>query len=165
LGAPELSRSEHRMRRAGGREQGGGSTKHRSYGGGSTGVRRAGGREEGGGSTEHRSYGGGSTGVRRAFGREQGGGSTEHRRYGGPEQGGGSTEHRTEAAARPRTIPRAPDAHGTKSIGGATEAAKHGERERRAREECRCRARRRTPPPETESRIWEPPHGEKRTRE
>jgi hypothetical protein len=126
-------------------------------------------REEGGGSTEHRSYGGGSTGVRRAGGREQGGGSTEHRSYGGPEQGGGSTEHRIEAAARSRTVPRAPDAHGTKSIGGATEAAKHGERERNAAaehgDERRCRARRRTPPPETESRIWEPPHGEERTRE
>jgi hypothetical protein len=101
--------------------------------------------------------------------REEGGGSTEHRSYGGPEQGGGSTEHRIEAAARSRTVPRAPDAHGTKSIGGATEAAKHGERERNAAaehgDERRCRARRRTPPPETESRIWEPPHGEERTRE
>jgi hypothetical protein len=56
--------------------------------------------------------------------------------------GEGPREHQssrggTEAATRPRTLPRAPDAHGTKSIGGAMEAAKHGERERK-------------PPPSTE---------------
>jgi hypothetical protein len=176
---------EHRMRRAGGREQGGGSTEHRSYGGGSTGVRRAGRREQGGGSTEHRSYGGGSTRVRHAGRREQGGtegapefsrrdrGSTGARHTGRREQGEstgvlgeGPREHRSSRGGtnRPRqphartpyrehqtrTRPRAPEEHrrqpNTKSGRGS-----------------RRRAWRGTPPLETESRIWEPPHGEERT--
>jgi hypothetical protein len=93
-------------------------------------VRRAGRREQGGteGAPEFSRRDRGSTGVRRAGRREQGEstgvlgeGPREHLSSGGG----------TEAAARPRTVPRAPDAHGTKSTGGATEAAKHEELERK----------------------------------
>jgi hypothetical protein len=112
--------------------------------------------------------------MRRAGGREQGGGSTgamedRSREVGVPElwrTGAGRWEYRTEAAARPRTVSRASDAHGTKSTGGATEPRRQPSTE----------SGRGTPPPSTErnaaardrdseSRIWEPPHGEERTRE
>jgi hypothetical protein len=68
--------------------------------------------------------------------------------------GAGRWVYRTEAAARPRTVPRAPDAHGTKSTGGATEP----------RRQPRTESGRGTPPPSTE-RNAAAEHGEERRRQ
>ena len=176
MGAQELSRREHRMRRAGRREQGGGTWEHRSSRGGSTGCAApvGGSREVGAPSTvameevvpECAAPGGGSRegapdcawdGVRSGH-TASGGGAREH------QSSRGGTEGAPEFSRRDRGS-RAP-AHRTESPGRARDQEhRRSNGGNQARRGSRRRAWRGTPPRETESRIWESPHGEERTQE